>query len=125
MSELQQRQFILASGSPRRRELLGLTGFSFRQLSLDIDESVLPDERPAAYTLRVSRDKAVAASKIVDTNSIVLSADTTVSDGNTILGNPTNDDEDAHMLTNRTNRAQQLYTDLNVRRGSTDTLSKN
>lgn len=106
----QNRQLILASGSPRRRELLGITGFSFTQLSVDIDESVLPDELPANYTLRVSREKAYTARQVVDANSIILTADTTVADGNTILGKPNDAEEATMMLKQLRNRSHQVYT---------------
>jgi MAF protein len=114
MSSYQHRQIILASGSPRRRELLGIIGFSFTQLSLDIDESVLPDETPATYTLRVSQAKAFAASKIVNPNSIVLTADTTVADGGVILGKPNDADEALVMLRQLRNHPHQVYTAITV-----------
>ena len=122
MSNHHHRQLVLASGSPRRRELLDITGFSFTQLSVDIDESVLPDEAPAAYTLRVSREKALAASTILDANSIILSADTTVADGNIILGKPSDTDEAAIMLQQLRNHAHQVYTAITILEVSTDHL---
>ena len=53
-------QIVLASASPRRRELLRQMGVAFRVVPADVDEAVLPGETPAAYVLRVARDKAAA-----------------------------------------------------------------
>ena len=122
MSDNHQHQLVLASGSPRRRELLGITSFSFTQLSVDIDESVLPDETPVDYTLRVSREKAQAARKIVDGNSIILTADTTVADGNMILGKPNDTEEAATMLQQLRNRNHQVYTAITLLEVASDQL---
>jgi septum formation protein len=71
------RHLILASGSPRRRQLLELIGVSFAVLPADVDETPLAGEDPAAYACRAARDKAleVAASH---PGRLVLGADTVV-----------------------------------------------
>lgn len=114
MSNSSPYQLILASGSPRRRELLKLTGFSFKQISVDIDESVLKDETPDQYTLRVSREKALAARDIVDIKSVLITADTTVADGKMILGKPVDVDEAAIMLRQLRNHTHQVYTAVTI-----------
>ncbi len=109
-----QRPIVLASGSPRRRELLGLTGFVFERLSLDIDETVLPAEAPGAYTLRVSRQKAQAARQHVQPGTVVIAADTTVADGDSILGKPVDAADAEAMLKQLRERAHQVYTAVTV-----------
>ena len=82
-------QFILASASPRRAELLTKAGYEFTVQPADVDESVLPGERPADYVLRVARAKARAvAAATRETGSTVLAADTTVVMGGEILAKP-------------------------------------
>jgi septum formation protein len=80
----------LASGSPRRRELLTQIGVPFRPLSADIDETPLPSERPAQYVERLARAKAQAGLRQVaaDQGAVVLGADTAVVLDGRILGKP-------------------------------------
>ncbi|MCY1288753.1 Maf-like protein YhdE [compost metagenome] len=79
----------LASGSPRRRELLAQIGVPFRTLSLDLDERVLPGESPQAYVERLARAKALAGlAHSTDADAVVLGADTAVVLDGCILGKP-------------------------------------
>ena len=105
---------LLASGSPRRRELLRLTGLSFATTSADIDETLLPGETARAYTVRLSQDKARAALAAAAGHALVRAADTTVADGDAILGKPANTDEAWAMLRQLRGRAHQVYTALTV-----------
>jgi MAF protein len=77
-----QRPLILASGSPRRRELLGLTGLDFQVRPAAADETPLPGESPEAFAQRMSRTKArlVAAGSpaSVPPNAVIIAADTIV-----------------------------------------------
>src|SRR5437867_8697286 len=70
---------ILASNSPRRRQLLTLTGWKFDVLAADVDESEYPNESPTDYVLRLAETKARAFK--ADADQIILAADTTVVDG--------------------------------------------
>lgn len=108
------RRFILASNSPRRRELVGLLGFEFERLSPDVDETPLPDEPPADYTLRVSAAKARAAAQQIEGGAVIISADTTVADGNQILGKPLDDAEARAMLEQLRGRVHQVYTAISL-----------
>ena len=101
-------QIILASGSPRRRELLGrLYGEGgFVVMSADIDESVLPDEAPEVYVSRLAHSKAetIAARLSIqdvaappDSRALVIGADTTVALDGTIFGKPA-DAAEAHSI---------------------------
>ena len=74
-----QHRFILASGSPRRRELIATLGFPFEVITPDIDERRQPGEPPLDYVRRLSRDKAQAvAASLTEAGTLVLAADTVV-----------------------------------------------
>ena len=99
---------VLASASPRRRDLLTQAGFAFEVLTASVNEDVRPGERPIGYVLRLAREKAerVAASPAFQTLAqrsaeppILLGADTTVVAPNgEILGKPESDADAARML---------------------------
>jgi MAF protein len=99
---------VLASNSPRRRQLLALTGWKFTVSTANVDESVLPNESPADYVLRLAETKARAVK--VDADQIVLAADTTVVDGEDILGKPQDSAEATAMLKRLRGHAHQVYT---------------
>lgn len=102
-------QLILASGSPRRRELLQQVGVAFRVVVAAVDESVLPGEKPAAYVLRVARDKALTILAREGSALPVLGADTAVVLGERILGKPGSRDEAAAMLRSLSGRTHEVY----------------
>lgn len=96
-----REKLVLASGSPRRAEILERAGWPHDVIVAGVDESLLPDEEPAAYVQRLARSKAEAvASKLNE--GLVLGADTTVVVGNRILGQPI-DDADARRMLNLLN----------------------
>ena len=90
-------KLILASGSPRRKELLTAVGWEFEAIVAGVDESVRPGEDPAAYVQRLAQSKAEAAAAKVD-HGLVLGADTTVVVANQILGQPVDDADAKRML---------------------------
>ena len=105
------RSIILASGSPRRRELLTLAGLTFTVQTADIDETPQPSETARDYTLRLSREKAAAvAERISPGGPVIIAADTTVADGDDILGKPGDAAEARTMLQRLRGRAHQVYT---------------
>jgi septum formation protein len=108
------KRIILASGSPRRRELLGLTGLTFKVAKADIDETPQPAEAAADYTLRLSQEKARAVSATVAGGTLILAADTTVADGDVILGKPADPDEARAMLRRLRGRVHQVHTALTL-----------
>ena len=101
---------ILASNSPRRKELLTLLGLPFRACPAEIDESALPGETPRAYVLRLAEGKARAVAAQVPTDSLVIAADTTVADGMDILGKPEDERQAVEMLTRLRGHLHQVYT---------------
>lgn len=104
---------ILASNSPRRRQLLSVTGWDFQIRPVDIDESPLPGEAPDLYVLRLARAKAQAA--LLNEGEVLLTADTTVADGERILGKPAGADEARAMLRDLRARRHTVYTAIGVR----------
>lgn len=103
-------EIVLASTSPRRRELLALTPLSFIVSVADVDESTRENEQPAEYVLRLAETKARAIRANAD--QLVLAADTTVVDGHDILGKPVDDADAFAMLTRLRGRTHQVYTGL-------------
>ncbi|MGB7202196.1 MAG: Maf family protein [Pyrinomonadaceae bacterium] len=94
---MQLPKLILASGSPRRVEILNSVGWKFEKHVADIDESLLEGEAPENYVVRLAREKAEAvAVKFPD--SIVLGADTTVVIDDHILGKPVDMGDARRML---------------------------
>ncbi len=88
---------ILASASPRRRQLLVALGLPFRVDAVDIDEGQLPGESPLAYVLRLARAKAQAAAR-KHPHAIILAADTIVVHRGEVLGKPSSSEEARTML---------------------------
>ncbi len=110
-------RLVLASGSPRRRELLGSLGLDFDVRPVDLDESTRPDETPRDYVLRLAREKAgyeVAA------REVVLAADTAVVIDGDILGKPEDDAHSREMLKRLAGREHQVLTGVAVARRSGD-----
>ncbi|HSG45856.1 MAG TPA: Maf family protein [Anaerolineales bacterium] len=99
---------ILASNSPRRKQLLALTEFGFTVVVANVDESQLENESPADYVLRLAEKKARAIH--ADADAIILASDTTVVDGAKILGKPQDDAEAIRMLSQLRGRTHQVYT---------------
>jgi len=104
---------ILASASPRRRELLTQAGFVFTVLPADIDESRLAGEAPADYVRRLALEKAQAIHKR-HPQATVLGADTTVVCDGEILGKPADRGEAEQMLRRLSHRAHEVHTGLAV-----------
>src|SRR5258706_9551616 len=99
---------VLASNSPRRRQLLALADWDFIVSVADVDESQYANESPADYVLRLAETKARAIMAHAD--QIILAADTTVVDGNDILGKPKDNAEAFAMLTRLRGHTHQVYT---------------
>ena len=105
---------ILASQSPRRRELLGLFGIPFCVKVADVDEAMTPGGDPAAEVARVSRRKADAIE--CGGEDVIIAADTIVVCDGRILGKPADEDDAFRMLRMLSGRAHQVMTGVTVRR---------
>jgi septum formation protein len=107
---------ILASASPRRRELLTMAGIEFRVEGADIDETVQPGEAPATYVQRLAVEKAQAVwgrYKSSDDSGdpiTVLGADTTVVCDGELLGKPVDQADARRMLELLSGRTHQVLT---------------
>jgi septum formation protein len=103
---------VLASGSPRRFELLRRLGLTFDVMPADIDETERPGEAPAEYVGRVAHDKvlAVVAALGSPAATCVLGADTTVDVDGAILAKPDHDADARRMLTMLSGRTHQVHT---------------
>ncbi len=118
----EKNSLILASNSPRRRQLLALANWNFVVSIADVDESLYENEPPADYVLRLAETKARAVR--AGTDQIILAADTTVVDGSHILGKPQDNAEAIKMLTQLRGRTHQVYTGVALLRASDGLLLK-
>ena len=103
---------MLASASPRRKDLLTQIGVVFKQCSVDIDESILPGERPEDYVRRLACEKSQAGFQRDSQQVAVLGADTTVVVDGVILGKPDSEDQAVEMLQRLSGRTHQVMTGI-------------
>ena len=111
---MMNRPWILASNSPRRRELLGLFKHPFEISPADIDETEFTGEAPADYVCRLARSKAEVVAQQFPGAPLIIAADTTVADGNEILGKPIDDLDAIRMLKQLRERNHQVYTAITI-----------
>ena len=100
---------VLASASPRRRQLLAQFGFPFEVRPAHIDETPRPGEQPTGYVERVAREKAVAVAR---PGELVIAADTTVDLAGEIFGKPEDDDDARRMLRRLSGRDHEVHTGI-------------
>jgi len=108
-------RIILASQSPRRRELLSLIGIPHDVLPADLDETILPGEVPAAHAERLARSKAEAIAAR-EGGAVVIGADTIVVLDGDILGKPNDELEAAATLRRLAGRTHTVHTAVAVAR---------
>jgi septum formation protein len=100
---------VLASASPRRKELLSILGIPFAVIPSSIDETPSTGEAPETFVVRMAKEKcAEVASRV--THSVVLSADTVVTIDGEILGKPVDFSDAATMLRKLSGRDHWVYT---------------
>ena len=107
-------RLILASASPRRKELLSQIGVTFDVCAVDIDETPFVNEPPSAYVSRMATEKAqrcFALQKPTD-SLVVLGADTTVIIDNDILGKPIDYQDCKNMLLQLSGKVHQVMTSV-------------
>ncbi len=105
---------ILASASPRRKELLNKLAFSFVVKTVDVKEHIPEDIKPKEAALYLAKLKG-DAHHLLAKHHIVITADTVVIANNTILGKPTSSAEAKAMLTLLTNSTHEVITGVSIR----------
>ncbi len=109
-------RIVLASGSPRRKKLLGLTGWRLEICPVELDESPQPGEPAEALARRLASAKAEAALRIKPQARLLLAADTLVVDDEQILGKPTDVDDAQLMLMALRGRSHRVISALDLRK---------
>ncbi|MEA3326332.1 MAG: Maf family protein [Chloroflexota bacterium] len=104
------KNLILASNSPRRKELLSLFGWPFTIVPADIAEDRLFDEKPKDYVRRLATEKAVMVAKVH--HGLVIGADTIVVDVKELMGKPVDQNDARRMLRQLRSRTHHVYTGI-------------
>ena len=123
MSNTINRPLILASGSPRRRELLARMGYTFETCSPNVDEHVAGHARDIVYTLAQRKAHAAAAQY---TDGVIIASDTLVSLDGVPLGKPADAEDARRMLTALSGRQHEVFTGvcvLDAKSGRSETRS--
>jgi septum formation protein len=102
-------RLVLASQSPRRKELLSILGIPFDVIPSSIDETPMPGEDPKSFVVRVARDKGMEVASRME-QSLVLSADTIVTIDGEILNKPEDERDAVRMLRKLSGRVHEVYT---------------
>ena len=122
---ISQSKIILASASPRRRELLAQLGVTFAVRPSDINEDPLPNEKPLETQQRITRNKATVAAQNdadADAGAWIIAADTTVLIDGEMLNKPADAAEAWAMLRRLRGRAHEVQTCLVVRQADTEAI---
>lgn len=114
MSLFSESNIVLASTSPRRKELLEQVGLRFTTAVIDIDESIVDGDAASEYVVRLAREKAQAAVPQFSDNTLIIAADTTVTVDGHILGKPADQDEAFAMWQLLSGRTHQVMTGVAV-----------
>jgi septum formation protein len=108
-------KIILASRSPRRKDILEKLNFSFVIDPPDIDESPFKNESPIIYVQRISAAKADLVAQRHDQQCIVIAADTTIELNGEIFGQPRDSDEARLMIHKLSSKTHKVHTAISVR----------
>jgi septum formation protein len=116
---LNSATLILASASPRRRELLAQGGFAFEVITADVPEIRKPGEDPIRFVTRLAREKAeaVISREAVSPDTLILGADTIVLVDEEVLGKPQDAADAARMLRLLSGRTHQVITGVCLAKG--------
>ncbi len=106
---------ILASNSPRRKELLDQIGVQYQVYPVDLDERPLTGEAPLNYVERIAAEKSALAQSRIQTNVPILAADTSVVLEGRIFGKPEYQAEAVEMLQQLSGKTHQVYSALSLR----------
>lgn len=118
-----KEQIILASASPRRKELLDQIGVSYLVYPVDVDETPQFEEVPEEYVCRVAVEKSAACIKLVDSFLPILAADTSVVLDGQIMGKPENKEHAQSMLSQLSGKTHYVYSAVSFRTNNKNTES--
>ena len=108
-------RIVLASGSPRRRELLDMAGFIFEVMPADVDETADPDLSPEQLVAHLAEKKALYIRDVLQSKDVVIiGADTVVAIDDLILGKPKDEDDAFDMLSRLQGRDHMVFTGVTV-----------
>ncbi len=107
-------QIILASASPRRRELLDQIKVAYRVHPVDLDETPLPNEAPLDYVQRLAAEKSAACLAQLGDGLPVLAADTAVVLDGLIMGKPKDRDDALAMLRQLSGKMHRVYSAISL-----------
>lgn len=113
--KLELPKLILASGSPRRADILRAVGWEFDKIVADVDETALPGESPLDYVCRLAAEKATAVAENIG-EGLILGADTTVVLDEEIIGKPADLEDAADMLRKLSGREHTVVTGIALAR---------
>jgi len=115
MNHLLKKKFILASGSPRRKQLLENLGLNFTVVVTDTDETITENLKREEIPLYLSRKKAEAVPAFLTENAVIIAADTIVWIDEHVMNKPSNEREAMLMLEKLSGRTHQVYTGVTLR----------
>lgn len=110
-------KIVLASKSPRRKELLGLLDLDFQIITADIDEAMDPSLPVTDEVARISYQKAVAVASGLASDTVIISADTIVELDGCLMGKPNDKADAARMLKNLSGKSHNVHTAVTVLQG--------
>jgi len=113
---------VLASSSPRRKELLESVGIDFEIIAPSSDESLLEKENPEDYVLRIATEKSLSVSRSLNSDVLVIGADTIVVVDNEILGKPEGEGDARGMLSKISGRAHYVLTAFSITKPEAEIL---
>ena len=119
---MEKNILLLASNSPRRKQLLALGNWNFNIVVSDVDESQLADETPKDYVLRLAQAKALAVVAKAHPENIIIGSDTAVVDGDEILGKPKDEMDAVRMLKQLRGHTHQVFTGVAVYRVDSESM---
>ena len=109
-----QKRLVLASASPRRKELFALTGLTYDHLLVEVDERPHLNEDPITFVTRIAREKGYEAARKLTQPRLVIAADTIVVDGSRILGKPKDVEQAERILGDLAGRSHHVITALAI-----------
>ncbi|MBQ8638658.1 MAG: septum formation protein Maf [Lachnospiraceae bacterium] len=117
------KPIILASASPRRRELLALAGYEFQVQASDVEETVTKT-LPSEIVQELSQQKAAAVAALQSKDCLVIGSDTLVAFENEVMGKPTDREDAIHMITKLSGNTHQVYSGVTILEISNGTISR-